>query len=93
MTCHICDGKTVVTHTRTFRGYTRRRRVCEECGEAFTTYETIKPPEQRYPMGRGKVNRRPDARAVCRYNSGVCCDQTSCDDCGWNLNKRRAECV
>ena len=91
MNCHVCEGGTMVTHTRTFQDYTRRRRVCAECGAAFTTYETLKPPEQRYPMGHNRSTGAYKPRAVCHYNSGVCCDQTSCDECGWNPNKRSVE--
>ena len=93
MNCPKCGGGTVVTHTRTFQNYTRRHRVCSNCGKKITTYETFAPPGQRYPMGHGwsRKNTPSNERSVCRYNSGVCCDQTSCDGCGWNPNKRRAD--
>lgn len=54
MQCPNCSGKTEVTHNRSFPEYIRRRRVCKQCGAVMTTYETLKPPGERYPMGRPK---------------------------------------
>lgn len=106
MNCPECGGKTEVTHTRAFPDYTRRRRVCRECGEVLTTYETLKPPGERYPMGRTwtqrnerkprkvtqiKPKQKQEAR-YCDFNPAVkCADGNRCAACGWSPIKKRRE--
>lgn len=92
MVCPECGGKTEVTHNRSFPDYIWRRRVCKQCEYVMTTYEIIKPQEERYPMGRPKrtiKSKRTESGQVCRYNYGVSCDGTKkCSKCGWNPKKR-----
>ena len=83
MVCPECGGKTEVTHNRSYPEYIRRRRVCKQCGHVMTTYETFKPPDERYPMGkpRGKTKKQV---IVCRYNCAIACDgDKDCSNCGW----------
>lgn len=97
MVCPECGGKTEVTHNRSYKDYIRRRRVCKECGHVFSTYETLKPPGERYPMGRPKKASKPKKTSKpkkikkpkrqpfeCRYNCAVVCDGSKeCLNCGW----------
>lgn len=92
MVCQECGGKTEVTHNRSFPQYIRRRRVCKECGAVMTTYETLKPPGERYPMGRShsmsKVKEEhKENNLLCKYNVGVVCQiplkDRPCGKCGW----------
>lgn len=39
MKCRHCGGDTGVRETRALEGYTRRVRICEDCGEALRTIE------------------------------------------------------
>ena len=96
MICPECGGKTEVTHNRSFPQYIRRRRVCKECGTVMTTYETLKPPGERYPMGRPKKtqpknekHKKAETKTLCKFNYGVTCDGTKkCSSCGWKPKKR-----
>lgn len=94
MKCPDCSGKTEVTHNRSFPEYVRRRRVCKQCGAVMTTYETLKPPGERYPMGRPKKKKKrapkkAEAKIPCKFNAGVVCDgKKRCKNCGWNPNER-----
>ena len=88
MKCPNCGGKSEVTHTRTFPDYARRRRVCRECGRVFITYETLKPPGERYPMGHPWGKKGKPEPQVCKYNSAVVCEDSDCAICGWNPCKK-----
>ena len=100
MNCPECKGKSEVTHTRTFPDYDRRRRVCRECGRVFITYETLRPPGERYPMGHPwtmgqpwtyKAKAKPEHR-YCEYNQAVVCEEGNrCATCGWNPARNRTE--
>ena len=39
MKCRHCNGDTGVRETRAMDGYTRRVRICEDCGEQLRTVE------------------------------------------------------
>lgn len=58
----------------------------------MTTYETLKPPGERYPMGRShsmsKVKEEhKENNLLCKYNVGVVCQiplkDRPCGKCGW----------
>ncbi|MBX6772531.1 MAG: transcriptional repressor NrdR [Chloroflexi bacterium] len=56
MRCPYCaDGSSRVLDSRVVGRAVRRRRVCQSCGQRFTTYETLPPPALTVIKRDGRV--------------------------------------
>jgi transcriptional repressor NrdR len=53
--CPNCGGDTTVSETRPARHALRRRRVCSQCKQRFTTLEQVAPPPIRVEKRNGAV--------------------------------------
>lgn len=88
MKCPKCGGRADVTHNRAFPDYVRRRRVCRECGEVFSTYEMLKPDGLRYITRTAQPKR--EKPKSCGFNHAIACEDGSlCATCVWSPIKRR----
>ena len=58
MKCIYCDdGRTRVVDTRELESKVRRRRECKNCGERFTTYETVQSLDTKVEKSDGELEK------------------------------------